>query len=133
MKLYATLVSVVLFVTMTAASAEPLTFTKLTLSNGWIAYPNTWVPSAAVDGNDFVHLRGGVSSSSANNRTITTLPMKYRPKKDVYIPVSLINGKPGRIAISVTGDVRVQPASGISTDGDAYGFTSLDNVSYPRH
>jgi hypothetical protein len=109
----------------TAADLPDLSFENLTLENGWTTYPDTRPPAAALDAQGIVHLRGGMSDGSSP--IVFTLPPRLRPSSDVYIPVDLVNGHPGRLSIQDDGTAYVV-AAGLWTDAKA--FTSLEGVTF---
>jgi hypothetical protein len=76
--------------------------------------------------NGIVHLRGAMVSGSST--TLFTLPAAARPSSIVYVPVTLVNSKKGRLIVWTDGTTSVQAESG--TFSDASGFTSLDGVSF---
>jgi hypothetical protein len=120
-------VSLVLF---GSALAAPLTYQALTLQNGWQKYSTqTSVPKAAIDKHNVVHLAGAMAQLAGSASTAFVLPLKYRPNKIVYVPVTLLNGAFGRLIIESTGAVSVQAEGPY---GNAQQFTSLEGVTYSR-
>lgn len=113
------------------ASAASLTYQSLKLFNGWQAYGlGTGAPAAAVDPNGIVHLKGAISQPPGGGAGIAfRLPKKARPNRDVYLPVGLINGQPGRLTIQADGRAFVK---GVLDQSDATGFTSLEGITFPR-
>ncbi len=113
------------------ASAGSLTYRPLKLFNGWQAYGlGTGEPAAAVDPNGIVHLKGAISQPPGGAGGIAfRLPKKMRPNRDLYLPVGLINGQPGRLTIQPDGRAFVK---GVLDQSDATGFTSLEGITFPR-
>ena len=111
----------------TAADLPDLTFENLALENGWTTYVDTRAPAAALDAQGIVHLRGGIYQPSGSIPIVFTLPPQLRPSTGVYVPVDLVNGHPGRLAIEPGGTVYVIAAGPTS---DARAFTSLEGVTF---
>lgn len=111
-----------------AASAETLIFKPLVLINGWTSYPNSRVPAVAIDSNDIVRLRGAIHDGTQGAAFV--LPQFYRPSGTVYVPVTLLNGAPGRVNIAADGTVSVQSPDGLAV---ASGYTSLEGVKFPKN
>lgn len=116
-----------------SAAAEPsrpgpnvLTWTPLTLENGWTNAPfATRNAAVAIDGGGIVHLKGAIASGSTG--VAFRLPTAFRPKHDVYVVTTLCNAAPGRLFIAPGGNVTVEAAN---TFSDAQCFTALDGVTY---
>jgi hypothetical protein len=114
------------FLGVTAAQA--VTFTNLTLINGWTAGPfSTGSPSVAIIGG-IVHFRGAIATSGTNPEPFV-LPASFRPSTNVYVPVDMCNATNGRLDIAPSGDVTVQQQSG-DPFSNAQCFTSLDGVTF---
>jgi hypothetical protein len=117
------------FTSLDGVSFEADAYTKLSLLNGWAPFNQngTSVPAVSVV-NGIVTLAGAISTPAANtNPVMFTLPPGFRPTTDVYVAVSLCNGRDGRLYIQPSGVVQVQ-AEG--TFGDAQCFTSLDGAAF---
>ncbi len=114
-----------------SAAAAPLTFQVLPLKSTWQSYsPSTATPSAALDSNNVVHLKGAMTQvAGQNDAAVMTLQVKFRPGRAVYIPVDMFNGKAGRLDIYPDGTVFVEAADMFS---DAQSFTSLEGVTYSK-
>jgi hypothetical protein len=113
-----------------SALAAPLPYQNLTLLNGWEQYsPQTGIPKVTIDQHNVVHLKGAISQGSGSAAGVFVLPLKYRPNRIVYVPVTLLNGAFGRLIIETTGTVSVQAASAQS---DAQQFTSLEGVTFSK-
>ena len=104
----------------------PAFFTNLTLKNGWTNAP-FGTSKAAVRGiNGVVYLKGAIATTGTNAVPFT-LPANFHPGTDVYVPVDLCNAANGRLHITHSGVVDVEPEGNFS---DAQCFTSLDGVSF---
>lgn len=110
------------------ASAAPLTWTDLTLINGWSPYSSgVSNPAGAIDSESIVYLRGAMSQSGSTDATAFVLPPNLRPSKLIYVYVDLCNAQKGRLIIFADGTTQVQPES-----SDARCFTSLEGVTFPK-
>jgi hypothetical protein len=109
------------------ASAEPLNFKPLALTNNWTPYDHgTRNPAVAIDDNGVVHFKGAITSGT--DKVFAILPAKYRPKGGlVYVATNLFSGVPGRIIVEADGTATVE-----GDPEDAALFTSLDGVSYAK-
>jgi hypothetical protein len=113
------------FLGVTAAQA--VTFTNLTLLNGWTGGPfGTGGPSVANIGG-IVHFRGAIATSGSNPEPFV-LPASFRPAVNVFVPVDLCNATNGRLDIAPSGVVDVEAEGG--TFANAQCFTSLDGVTF---
>jgi len=109
-------------------AAQAVTFTNLTLINGWTAGPfSTGSPSVAIIGG-IVHFRGAIATSGTNPEPFV-LPASFRPSTNVYVPVDMCNATNGRLDIAPSGDVTVQQQNG-DPFSNAQCFTSLDGVTF---
>lgn len=111
-----------------AAAAPPsVTFTKLTLINGWNTYSGSASPAVA-DISGIVHFKGAISTSSdSTNNVAFVLPPGFRPAKNVVVPVDMCNATSGELAIAPTGVTQVISQG---ANSNATCFTSLDGVSF---
>src|SRR5262245_42242723 len=113
-----------------ATAAQAVTFTDLTLINGWNGGPfGTAQPSAATIGG-IVHLRGAIATFGTNPRPFV-LPAPFRPATTVIVPVDLCDAHNGRLVIVPSGGVLVQ-----QEDGDPFSnlqcFISLDGATFAK-
>jgi hypothetical protein len=114
-----------------SAAAATLTFEVMALKNGWQRYSVAVArPTAALDSENVVHLRGAMFQTGPANQAPFILPVKFRPNRTLFIPITLINGRPGRIVIFATGSVLIEAANSFD---DARNFTSLEGVSYSKN
>ncbi len=111
-----------------AATAAPaITFTKLTLLNGWGTYSGSASP-AVTDISGIVHFNGAISASSGNTNLVAfVLPPGFRPAKIVNVPVDMCNATSGELNIAPTGVTQVISQGATSS---ATCFTSLDGASF---
>jgi hypothetical protein len=111
-----------------AATTMPgITFTKLTLINGWGTYSGSASPAVA-DISGIVHFKGAVSASSGDTNLVAfVLPPGFRPAKYVTVPVNMCDGTGGELAVAPTGVTQV--ISGLK-QSEATCFTSLDGASF---
>jgi hypothetical protein len=102
-----------------------LTFTTLTLVNGWTGAPfGSGIP-AVNKSNGIVHFKGAMAGGTA--ATAFTLPAGMRPHAIVYLAVDMCNATNGRLVIDTGGVATVQAETSFS---NAQCFTSLDGVSF---
>ena len=113
-----------------AATISPLTWTPLSLENGWVNYGDGVAPaSVAIDQVGMVHLRGGVASGTTG--LIAILPTQYRPHYDVYTVDYGYDGVAEAIEIGPNGDIYVwDVGSSVTTITKAAEYTSLENISF---
>jgi hypothetical protein len=111
-----------------AAVAGPaVTFTKLTLINGWTTYSGSATPAVA-DISGIVHFKGAISTNSGNTHLVAfVLPPAFRPAKNVVVPVDMCNANSGELAIAPTGVTQVI-SQGLTSNATC--FTSLDGASF---
>lgn len=114
--------------------ATRLTFTALTMQNGWSDNcfgTGTAGVAKSVDG--VVHLHGGICASAPASNLAFTLPSAFRPSMPVYLTADMCDSSTGRLLIDTDGTVSVQsdanpPASFTSTASEC--FTSLAGISF---
>jgi hypothetical protein len=102
-----------------------LTFTPLTLVNGWTGHPFGTSNPAVNKSNGFVHFKGAMAGGTAI--TAFTLPAAFRPHATVYLAVDMCNATNGRIIIAPSGVTTVEAETNFS---NAQCFTSLDGVTF---
>ena len=115
-----------------ATAVPPLTFTPLSLQNGWTGGPfSTRTPAVARDVEGIVHLEGALAQAGTFNGAAFVLPAAERPGADAYLQVDMCNATSGRIYINASsGQVDIE-VGGATTTGDAQCFTSLEGVTFP--
>jgi hypothetical protein len=111
-----------------AVAAPGITFTNLTLLNGWGAYSSdTATPAVAVI-SGVVYFKGAISTSDSNTNNVAfVLPLGFRPSKFVNVPVDMCDSARGELYIAPNGTTQVISA-GANTDATC--FTSLDGASF---
>ena len=104
-----------------------VTFTTLTLLNGWGTYPGSAAPAvASIAG--IVTFKGALSTTSTNTNLVAfVLPAGLRPAKYINIPVDMCNASEGELNIAPTGVAEVI-SDGATTSATC--FTSLDGASF---
>jgi hypothetical protein len=102
-----------------------LTFTTLTLVNGWTGGPFGSSNPAVNKSNGIVHFKGAMAGGSS--ATVFTLPSTFRPHAIVYLAVDMCNATNGRLVIDTSGVATVQAETSFT---NAQCFTSLDGVSF---
>lgn len=110
-----------------AVAAPGITFTKLTLLNGWGTYPGSASPAVA-DISGIVYFQGAISTSNSNTNDVAfVLPPAFRPAKFVNVPVDMCNSTEGELDIAPTGETQVI-SNGANSNATC--FTSLDGASF---
>src|SRR5262249_15386742 len=95
------------------ASAAPLSFTTLSLKNGWVAYgQGTGLPAVAIDCDDVVPLKGGMRQPTPHGVAPFTLLAKFRPNRTIYVTVNCLAALSGRLIIQTNGIVFVEASTG---------------------
>lgn len=126
----ATSVATVALATMLAASSASaaLSFTSLTLLNGWKTYsPDVRAPKVAIDADGVVHFLGAIRDGTIGHAF--TLGAQFRPAKVTYVTLDLCEAAPGRIEIDPDGKVYVQSDGPFSA---AQCFTSLEGAQFAK-
>jgi hypothetical protein len=110
-----------------------LTFTPLTMTNGWKAECFfSGLPGIALGADGTVHFHGSFCRGSGTlDLSPFTLPVQFRPTKPVWLPVDTYQGTTGRIDIGTDGVVYVEDDphwtnAGVPSDS----FVSLAGVTY---
>src|SRR6266700_754232 len=101
--------------------------TPLTLKNGWTNAPFGTSNAAVTNVSGIVHFKGAIATSGTNAVPFT-LPLAFRPAKNVFIPVDLCNATNGRLFIAPNGVVTVQAGN----FSNAQCFTSLDGAQLAK-
>ncbi len=101
--------------------------TPLTLKNGWTNAPFGTSNAAVTNVSGIVHFKGAIATSGTNAVPFT-LPLAFRPAKNVFIPVDLCNATNGRLFIAPNGVVTVQAGN----FSNAQCFTSLDGAQFAK-
>jgi len=110
-----------------AVAVPDITFTNLTLLNGWGTYSGSANPAIA-EVSGVVYFKGAISTSSSNTNNVPfILPPAFRPSKYVNVPVDMCDATPGELNIAPTGVTKVI-SNGASSNATC--FTSLDGASF---
>jgi hypothetical protein len=111
-----------------AAPATPsISYTDLTLINGWGQYPDSATPAVA-NVSSVITFRGAIKTSSGNTNNVAfVLPSQFRPAKYVDVPVDMCDAASGELNIAPDGTVEVISSGAQSS---ATCFTSLDGASF---
>jgi len=106
-------------------------FTTLTLQPGWTEFDNFFRKAAVRDINGIVHLEGEIKTAGTKPAAFT-LPAGFRPSKNVYVLINLCTGSIGRLHITPSGAVTVQPEGtgnwwmvkcGVSLEGASFALS----------
>ena len=113
---------------------EPgLTWSSLSLQNGWANYPsaNFGPPGLQYtkDQEGFVHLRGTLTGASSTNNLVATLPSGFVPPSGAWVAVGQSNGSfnpfPENAWIDSSGNIRLLPGTGANNN-----FVSFEGVEF---
>lgn len=102
-----------------------VTFTLITLQNGWVGGPFGTRDPAVGKANGIVYFRGAMATAGTSPLAFT-LPPAFRPIKEVFVSVDMCNETYGRLQIDPSGTVTVEAP----TFSNAACFTSLDGVFF---
>lgn len=112
----------------TGPTRPPLSWTNLTLVNGWSGSCGGGVPGIAKSSEGVVYFRGAICRTSGTSEFPFTVPAGFIPSQEVALSVSEYVSATGRIRLRADGLVQVQD------DPDHLGvsaaFTSLAGASY---
>jgi hypothetical protein len=112
------------------SDVRDLKYKNLQLINGWSGVgSSSYPPSAALDAQGIVHLRGAVAQGIADGDTFALLQKPFRPDKPVSLVVDVTAANQGRVFIEPNG----QATASVEQGGPATAhklFTSLDGVTY---
>ncbi|MCU1453589.1 MAG: hypothetical protein JWN46_1735 [Acidimicrobiales bacterium] len=111
-----------------ATGTAALAPTAIPLNAGWYALPLTTSNTVtAVILSGVVHLAGAMATKGSNPAAFT-LPVAFRPKANVFVPVDLCDRNNGRLYIQANGVVSVQGEN--QNFALAQCFTSLEGASF---
>jgi hypothetical protein len=101
-------------------------YSPLTLINGWTNAPSStrWAGVRLING--VVQFQGAIATTSTNASPFL-LALSFRPRSNVYVPVTLCNGAKGRLDVGTGGNVTIQAETVFS---NAQCMTSLEGVSF---
>ncbi len=105
-------------------------FTALTLQPGWTEFDNLYRKAAARVAGGIVHLEGEIKTAGTNPAAFT-LPAGFRPSTNVSVLINVCTGSIGRLDITHSGAVTVQPENndfflaqcGTSLDGASFALS----------
>src|SRR5215203_3732841 len=113
----------------TADALPALTFTNLTLKNGWVGDCfGGGVPQIAKSSEGIVYLRGEMCRTSGSSDNPFDMPPGFIPSKELYLTTDQASATTGRLFIDTTGEVTAE--DDFDHPGSAAMFTSLAGVSY---
>ena len=113
------------------STAASLTWTKLSLKNGWATEGGARPPAVAIDSFGIVHFRGAMHEPTGNSNNPFRLPLKFRSAKDVYLGLDLNVGNNGQMYLDPkTGQANLEGEG--ATISQAQQLTSLDGVSFAK-
>jgi hypothetical protein len=111
-----------------AVATPGVTFTNLTLINGWSSYSSVSPAVAEISG--VVYFRGAIFfSGGSTNNVAFVLPPAFRPSRYVNVPVDMFSATGGELNIAPNGVTEVISSG---ANSNATSFTSLDGVSFSR-
>jgi Collagen triple helix repeat (20 copies) len=114
------------------ATFHTLTWTALTLKNGWAPYPGSFyggTPSFTKDGEGFVHLTGSLSGAGNTSELAAVLPEGFRPPKGAWVAVGNSNGafNPYSVNVFITPAGELEVVAGEKANDS---FVSLEGVEF---
>jgi hypothetical protein len=101
-------------------------FASLILINGWTNAPFATSNAQAENAYGIVYFKGAIASGGTPQPF--TLPARFSPVTNVYVPVDLCNANKGRLFIQTSGVVTIQAEGGVFSNAQC--FTSLDGASF---
>lgn len=117
----------------TQASAAGVTWTSLSLINGWAsengAY-GTGNPKVALQ-NGIVYLSGSLGQSTSGSAEFAVLPSSFRPTHNMYITVYTNGDTTGTLYIGHDGTMEAFSGTACGSETTAQCFTSLATASFP--
>ena len=116
-----------------AAASSEVTFSNLTLINGWQsenAVYQTGNPKVGIQ-NGIVYLKGSLAQPTPGSAIFANLPSRYRPTNNMYITVYTNGGTQGSLYIGHDGTMEAFSGTGCGSGTTAQCFTSLATVSWP--
>ena len=116
-----------------AATAAGVTWTSLSLINGWATQNGTYGtgnPKVSLQGG-IVYLSGSLAQSTPGNATFAILPASFRPSHNLYITVYTNADTTGTLYIAHSGVMEAYSGTSCGSGDAAQCFTSLATVSFP--
>jgi hypothetical protein len=114
----------------TADSVAALTWTNLTLKNGWVG--NCFgggIPQVAKSSEGIVYFRGTMCTSGTNGNAFA-LPTGFVPTNAVWLTTDECNATTGRVDIGTGGEANIEGDPSTTYAGSAGCFTSLAGVEF---
>jgi hypothetical protein len=115
-----------------APAIPALTFTALTLENGWTQYSAGYgPPSYTKDAEGYVHLSGALNGTKMTSETVAVLPAGFRPTgaEAVWLRTAATNGSfdPTLVDLYINsaGKINAYPAAGATEE-----FVSLEGLTF---
>jgi len=113
----------------TADALPALSFTNLTLKNGWVGdCYGGGVPQIAKSSEGIVYLRGGMCRTSGSSANAFAVPTGFAPGHSIWLAADQITAYTGRMHILTNGEAFAEDDA--DHPGSAAGFTSLEAVTY---
>ncbi len=116
-----------------AATAAGVTWTSLSLINGWTSENGTYGtgnPKVSLQGG-IVYLSGSLAQSTPGNSEFAILPSSFRPTHNLYITVYTNGDTTGTVYIAHSGVMEAYSTTACGSGNTAQCFTSLATVSFP--
>jgi hypothetical protein len=116
-----------------AATAAGVTWTSLSLINGWATENGTYGtgnPKVSLQGG-IVYLSGSLAQATPGNETFAILPASFRPSHNMYITVYTNGDTSGTVFIAHSGVMEAYSATPCGSGNTAQCFTSLATLSFP--
>ena len=116
-----------------AATAAGVTWTSLSLINGWASENGTYGtgnPKVAVQ-SGIVYLSGSLAQSTPGSDTFAILPSSFRPSHNLYITVYTNGDTSGTALHRPQRDMEAYSGDRCGSGNTAQCFTSLATVSFP--
>ena len=116
-----------------AAASSEVTFSNLSLINGWQsenAVFQTGNPKVGIQ-NGIVYLKGSLAQPTPGSAIFASLPSRYRPTNNLYITVYTNGGTQGSLYIGHDGTMEAFSNTSCGSESTAQCFTSLATVSFP--
>ena len=116
-----------------AATATGVTWTSLSLLNGWASENGvygTGNPKVSLQ-NGIVYLSGSLAQSTPGSAEFAVLPSSFRPTHNLYITVYTNGDTTGTLYIDRSGIMEAYSSTSCGSGTTAECFTSLATVSFP--
>jgi hypothetical protein len=114
-----------------AATAAGVTWTSLSLINGWATENGTYGNPKVSLQSGIVYLSGSLAQSTPGNDTFAILPASFRPAHNLYITVYTNGDTSGTVFIAHSGVMEAYSGTACGSGNTAQCFTSLATLSFP--